>query len=165
MADIIPFAGEFSASPADPTPLLALARAQLSWRGFFKADSPEEQDAAVQQQARGLAIAASDIGKSAVRIGTALELLLDEVRGFLERWPDKDAASAATLAAITGAGLLPGPDDLCTNYKPEHFEYITTELRIWEPVLDVIQGRLETCEKIDTAASLEEWEELQRRAA
>ncbi|MBP3958420.1 hypothetical protein J8F10_24490 [Gemmata sp. G18] len=142
MADLIPFAGERNTLPADPTPLLALARAPLSRRRYFQEFSPEHQEAEVQQHARGLAIAASDIGKSAARIGTALRLLTTEVDRFLEQWPDDAAAEAARLAAIVAAGLDPNTERSLTGCGPEHIQGTAEELRIWQPVLNIVRERL-----------------------
>ena len=165
MADLIPFAGEPNTPPADPTALLALARAQLSWRGFFQEISAEQQEAEVQQQARGLAIAASDIGKSAARIGAALQVLSDEVDRFLDQWPDAAAAEADTLAAIVAAGLKPRLEWCNIGCGPEHFQHTSEELKIWQPMLRIMRERMEPCDGPDTTANKEEREVLQRKAA
>ncbi|MBP3956710.1 hypothetical protein J8F10_15655 [Gemmata sp. G18] len=165
MADVIPFAGEPNAAPADPTPLLALARAPLSRRRYFQEFSPEHQEAEVQQHARGLAIAASDIGKSAARISTALRLLTTEVRRFLEQWPDDAAAEAARLAAIVAAGLNPNSERSLTGCGPEHIQHTVEELRIWQPVLNIVRERLEACEHLDVVGSEQQRDTSDRRAA
>ncbi|MBP3953731.1 hypothetical protein J8F10_00250 [Gemmata sp. G18] len=71
-----------------------------------------------------------------------MRLLTTEVDRFLEQWPDDAAAEAARVAAIVAAGLNPNTERSPTGCGPEHTQGTAEELRIWQPVLNIVRERL-----------------------
>jgi hypothetical protein len=129
-----------------PNELLTEARADLASRPWF-ANAPEpEQDAAVRQEARRLALLRWSIGQRAGAVDRAIANLIDAAKEFVEHYPNRTTAAAACAAAIRGAGLEPPRTDLRTveryGYDADHYANVPEELQLWLPLLDVAWERL-----------------------